>query len=53
MRHLERDDAVLAAVEDVARLQLDELEGIRELPEDAPQRVEEIGEAARPVDRDR
>ena len=38
MRHFERDEAVLAAVEHVSRLQLDELEGIRELPEDAPER---------------
>ena len=50
---VERDDAVFAAVEHVVGLQLDELEGIGEPPEDPAQRAEQVGEPARTVDGDR
>src|ERR687891_833304 len=53
VRDLEDDHAVVAAVEAVPRPQLDELERIRELSEDPPQRAEEVDEARRAVDRER
>jgi hypothetical protein len=51
--HLEDDEAVVAAVEDVARPQLDELEGVRELAEHTAEGAEELDEAWRAVDSQR
>jgi hypothetical protein len=50
---LEDDEAVVAAVEDVARPQLDELEGVRELAEHTAEGAEELDEAWRAVDSQR
>ena len=49
----ERDEAVVAAVTGLAGGDLDEAQRVREPPEDAAQRIEEVAEAPRPVDRDR
>ncbi len=46
-------DPVLVAREHVARPERDELVGIGEPPEHAPQVAEQVGETGRPVDRDR
>jgi hypothetical protein len=46
-------DGVVAAVQRLARPQLDELELVRELPEHAPESPEEVDEPRRPVDRER
>src|ERR687892_317567 len=53
VRDLEDDDAVVAAVAAVPRPQLDEFELVGELPEDPPQRAEEVDQPARAVDRER
>ena len=50
VRDGERDDRVAVAVERVPRTQLDEVERVGQLPEDAPQRAEEVAQAGRPVD---
>src|SRR5690348_2055661 len=48
-----RHQVVLAAFQHLPGRQLDELETVRQAPEDPPQRREEILQAARPVDRQR
>src|SRR5262249_20083985 len=53
VRDLERLDPVVAALEDLAGPQLDELVLVGELPEDPAERAEQVTEARRPVDRDR
>jgi len=45
----ERVDAVLAALERLARLELDELEWIREPPEERAQLAEQVFQSSRPV----
>jgi hypothetical protein len=49
----EHDHAVVAAVEHVAVVELDELESVRKPPEDALQRREQVGEPRRAVNRQR
>ena len=53
MRDGERPQAIVLADQLVARPELLQLDGVRELAEDPPQRVEEVAEAGRPVHRDR
>ena len=48
-----RPELVAAAPKDVARPELDELALVRQAPEDAPQRPEEVVQAGRAVDRQR
>jgi putative nucleotidyltransferase with HDIG domain len=50
---LESPDPVVAPVELVAGAELDEVEVVRQLPEDAPQSAEEVGEPGRPIDDER
>ena len=50
---LEAVDDVAVPLEPSSRLELDELYGVRESPEDPPQRDEQLLEPARPVDRQR
>ena len=49
----ERADLVVAAVERVARRELDRLDRIGEVPEDTPQAREQVAQAGRAVDRQR
>ena len=49
----ERLDAVLAALERLPRLELDELERVREPPEERPQLREQVLQPLRPVHRER
>ena len=49
VRDGERGEAVSVPFEDVTGLQLDHLNFVRKLPDDAPERPEEIDEPARPV----
>ncbi len=52
---IDREDleTVVAAIERRAGLQLDQLERVRQAPEHAPERGEEIAQATRSVDRER
>ena len=50
MRDRERHQVVFLALQDVAGLQLDELERVGQLPEDPPQRGEQLLQPRRPVD---
>jgi hypothetical protein len=49
----ERDDPILAAIELVSGTELHELVAVREFPEDASERFEELEEPGRPVDGER
>jgi hypothetical protein len=51
--NLEDDEAVVAAVHDVPRSQLNELEGVRELAEHTAEGAEELAEAGRAIHRQR
>jgi hypothetical protein len=51
--YVEGDDAVIAALDRVAAAQLDQLDRIRQLPEDPAEYREEIDEARRAVDGER
>jgi len=49
VRDGEGRETVSVSFEDVTRLELDHLHFVRKLPDDAPERPEEIDEPARPV----
>ena len=50
MRHGKRREAVAVALEDVTRLELDEANLVRQLPDDALERAHQVGQPARPVE---